>query len=64
MNEGKHCEASHDKKQDDGEVVKQVHLYNIPLSDYKKLEAKAKRNGLKPTPYMRMKLIQIANEKE
>ncbi|ACP17350.1 MULTISPECIES: hypothetical protein [Bacillus] len=62
MNEDKHCKASTDTKQDDKEPVKQLHVYGVPFSVCKKLEEKAKQDGLKLTPFIRMKLIQIADE--
>ncbi|SEA91388.1 hypothetical protein [Bacillus nitratireducens] len=64
MTEDKHCAALPNTKQDDKEPVKQLHVYGIPFSICEKLEAKAKRDGLKLTPFVRMKLIQIASEEE
>ncbi|MCC2444225.1 hypothetical protein OCB02_08725 [Bacillus cereus] len=62
MTEDKHCEASTDKRQDDKEPVKQVHLY-IPLSLHEQLKKLAKNDCLPTTTYIRKALNHHVNKK-
>ncbi|MBE5096464.1 hypothetical protein [Bacillus thuringiensis] len=61
MTKDKHCEASTDTKQDNKEVIKQVHIY-LPLSLHEQLKILAKDDCLGTTTYIRKVLSHHVNK--